>query len=151
MHWEIKHFQDLEVQELYQILALRAEIFVVEQDCIYQDCDGKDINSYHVMGKNDYGDLAAYLRVIPPEISYDEASIGRVVVKKDYRRSRIGQELLEQGIQWIKRNFTGNSIRISAQAYITAYYEKVGFAIVSDEYLEDGIPHVEMFLKYEDG
>ncbi|NLZ48785.1 MAG: GNAT family N-acetyltransferase [Clostridiales bacterium] len=144
MDWEIKHFKDLSPEELYNILKLRSEIFVVEQQCIYLDCDDKDKVSYQLFRKNQQGEIIASVRILPKGISYNESSIGRVVVRKDYRRKGIASEMMKVAMEFIKREFNEGTIRISAQLYLLEFYRSVGFLPVSEPYLEDNIPHIEM-------
>lgn len=146
MNWYLKKFEDLNVEEIYEILRLRNEVFVVEQKSIYQDCDGKDKNAYHLYLKDD-GKVVANLRVLGRGISYDEVSIGRIIVKKDYRGKGIAQEMISKAINFIEKDFKETEIRISAQSYLINFYKSFGFKETSDEYLEDGIPHVEMLYK----
>ena len=143
MKWEIKKFKELSVDELYRILELRNNVFVVEQECIYQDCDRKDLEAYHLFCiENDK--IIATLRILEKGISYDEISIGRVVVDKLYRRKKLGRKAMEMAIDFIKNTYGNSPIRISAQVYIKDFYESLGFKAVSDIYLEDDIPHIEM-------
>lgn len=146
MEYKIKTFDELANKELYSILRLRSEIFVVEQNCIYQDMDNKDLKAYHLMAV-DKGELVAYLRILNKGVSYKETSIGRVVVKKEYRRRKLGLEIINRAIDYIKDIMKENEIRISAQVYAKNLYKKAGFKEVSEEYLEDDIPHVEMLYK----
>ena len=146
MKWEIKKFKELSVDELYRILELRNDVFVVEQECIYQDCDRKDLEAYHLFCiENDK--IIATLRILEKGISYDEISIGRVVVDKLYRRKKLGRKAMEMAIDFINNTYGNSPIRISAQVYIKEFYESLGFKAVSDIYLEDDIPHIEM-IKY---
>lgn len=143
MKWEIKKFKELSVDELYRILELRNDVFVVEQECIYQDCDRKDLEAYHLFCiENDK--IIATLRILEKGISYDEISIGRVVVDKLYRRKNLGRKAMEMAIDFINNTYGNSPIRISAQVYIKEFYESLGFNAVSDIYLEDDIPHIEM-------
>lgn len=144
MELVVKRFEELSVGELYDILKIRVEVFVVEQQCIYQELDEKDKQSYHVFYKEN-GKIQAYLRVIDKGVSFDEVSIGRVISVK--RRCGIGSKLLAQGIKVAKERMNATSIRIEAQTYARKLYEKQGFIQVSEEFLEDGIPHIEMLLK----
>lgn len=143
MEWNIKKFEMLTNKELYDILEQRIAIFIVEQDCSYQDCDYKDQESYHLICKEDEK-VVAYLRIIPCGISYDEASIGRVIVRQEYRRLGLAREAILKAISFIQEEFHENSIRISGQNYLMDFYQSLGFEIVSDIYLEDGIEHREM-------
>ena len=143
MKWIAKSFEELTTEELYQILRLRAEIFVVEQDCVYQDVDNKDQNSFHVCGyDNDF--LAAYARVVNPGISYSEISIGRVVVSEKRRGIKLGDDLMKEAISFIETKLGVQPIRISAQSHLKRFYSNLGFVFTGKEYMEDGIPHIEM-------
>ena len=145
LKWIFKDFTELTATELYAVLQLRNEVFVVEQNCVYQDADGKDQKSWHLMGW--FGDeLAAYTRIIPPGISYDEASIGRVITAPRYRGTGLGIKLMEESIRNTFELFNCTSIKIGAQVYLTKFYQSLGFVQYSSEYLEDGIPHIEMIL-----
>ena len=140
----VKKFQDLTVDELYAILRLRAEIFVVEQDCAYQDLDDIDQEAWHVYLKEGE-QVVGYLRVIEKGKRLDEVSIGRVVSL--YRRKGIGRRLMEIGKMVAKDKFKATRIKIGAQVQAQPFYEKAGFVQVSEEYLEDGIPHVYMICE----
>ncbi|MFN8253281.1 MAG: GNAT family N-acetyltransferase [Ferruginibacter sp.] len=145
LHWTLKKFEALTPVELYRILQLRNEVFVVEQNCPYQDADNKDLAAHHFMGWD--GDtLVAYTRLIPPGISYDEASIGRVVSSPKYRGTGAGRALMELSIQNTLIIFNCNTIKIGAQLYLHQFYTSLGFMQCSDEYLEDNIPHIEMIF-----
>ncbi len=138
----IKHFTELTTQELYAILRARAEVFVVEQDCVYQDLDNKDLNAWHVWYEDEDG-IAAYCRVLDKGVSYqNEGSIGRVITLK--RSCGLGLRLMLESIRTAKEKLLQTRLRISAQQYAQGFYEKCGFVRVSERYLEDGIPHVEM-------
>ncbi|MDS0524800.1 GNAT family N-acetyltransferase [Clostridium sp. SHJSY1] len=143
MDWILKKFKELNSEDMYKILRLRSEVFVIEQECIYEDCDGKDEKSYHLYLKNN-GQIIAYLRILPKNISYKEMSIGRVVVKKSYRGHSIASDMLKRAIQFIEKELNETEIRISAQAHLINFYGNLGFKQTSDKYLEDGIPHIEM-------
>jgi ElaA protein len=140
-----KKFNDLSLHELYGILALRQEVFVVEQDCPYLDADDKDQHSWHLMGVDEKGKLVAYTRLLPKGISYEKyPSIGRVVTSPSARGGGIGRELMEQSLWWTEQLFPKEDIKISAQCYLEKFYKSLGFEIVGAEYLEDGIPHYPM-------
>lgn len=143
MNWKIKKFNELNAEEIYKILALRNEIFIVEQECPYLDCDGKDFNSYHLFAKEN-GEIVAYLRILEKGVSYDEISIGRVAVKQSYRGRGISREMMLKAIDFIENNLFENTIKIQAQAYLLKFYSSLGFKAVSEEYLEDNIPHIDM-------
>ena len=141
--FKIKRFNELSTVELYSLLQLRSEVFVVEQNCVYQDIDGKDEKALHVLGYyND--DLAAYSRLFNKGYYFEESSIGRVVVSPKYRDKRFGHDLMQVSIAAIKENFNETAITISAQEYLKKFYELHGFIQTSDMYLEDDIPHIEM-------
>lgn len=144
--YQVKPFSTLETEELYQLLRLRNEVFVVEQHCAYQDLDNKDQASLHVLGYHDSHGLVACARIVPPGLSYIEPSIGRVLVRKDFRNTGEGQELMRFSIEQTQRNFPDLSIRISAQAYLEGFYQSLGFHSTQERYLEDGIPHLAMVL-----
>ncbi len=141
-------FNRLSLRELYDSLALRQEVFVVEQDCPYLDADGKDEPGHHLLGYAPGGRLIAYARLLPPGISYPEyASIGRVVTSPSARRTGAGKALMRESMAWCARLHGTVPIKISAQVYLTRFYEAFGFQKVGEEYLEDDIPHVGMVLK----
>ena len=143
MIFNIKSFNELSTHELYVILQLRSEVFVVEQDCVYQDLDNKDLDAYHVLGILDK-EIVAYARIFKPGDYFLESSIGRIVVKKEFRKFQYGYKLVENSIQFIENNLQQNTILISAQSYLTKFYNSLGFTQVGEEYLEDGIPHIKM-------
>ncbi|MDT0558012.1 GNAT family N-acetyltransferase [Ichthyenterobacterium sp. W332] len=142
----VKKFQNLNTNELYDLLQLRSEVFVVEQDCVYQDVDGKDEKALHVLGykKND---LVAYTRVFKPGDYFEEASIGRVVVKENQRQHNYGYTIMNASIKAIEDYYKTSDIRISAQTYLKRFYNNLNFTEVGEEYLEDGIPHINMIFK----
>lgn len=140
---KVKSFSKISTQELYEILQLRSEVFVVEQDCVYQDIDNKDQKALHVIGfKNNK--VIAYTRIFKPGDYFKNASIGRVVVAKNERKYGYGHVILKNSIEVIKNNFNETSIKISAQKYLKEFYESLEFIQVGKEYLEDGIPHIGM-------
>lgn len=141
--WHFKTFDELTITELYEILQLRAEVFVVEQNCPYNDLDGKDKKCGHLWAVLD-GKVIAYTRIVPPGISYAEPSIGRVATHRDYRHLRLGHQLMHHSLEIIDNVHNTKHVRISAQSYLKTFYEKTGFRQVSEEYLEDDIPHIEM-------
>ena len=138
--WYRKNYKDLTVDELYDLLRLRSEIFVVEQDCVYQDLDLKDKKSILLFAVED-GQTVATLRVIPAGISYDVPSIGRLVVKEAYRHNGYARKMMLDAIAIIRDEFKADKIRISGQAYLKEFYQSLGFEIVTNVYLEDGIDH----------
>ncbi|WP_017495786.1 GNAT family N-acetyltransferase [Flavobacterium sp. WG21] len=143
LKWKIKPFEALNVNELYDLLKLRSEIFVVEQNCVYLDLDGKDKKALHLIGEYD-GKTVAYVRLFDAGISFDNASIGRVVVDANYRDRKWGHDLMREAIAAIKSNFDKDAITIGAQLYLKKFYESHGFVQTSEMYLEDDIEHIEM-------
>lgn len=142
--WKLKSFEALSNTELYNILSLRMEVFVVEQNCPYQDADGKDLKSFHLMGFDEKGNLIAYARIVPAGISFKEVSIGRVVSSPKVRGTGAGQALMQKSIEVIYQKYGTVPIHIGAQLYLKKFYESFGFTKISEEYLEDNIPHIEM-------
>ena len=141
----IKTFNELSTEDIYSMLQLRSEIFVVEQNCAYQDIDDKDQNALHLLlKKNNY--LIGYSRMFKPGDYFKHASIGRVLVKKNERKHKYGSLLMQLSIKAIKDTFNEKKIKISAQIYLIGFYKKLGFLPEGEEYLEDGIPHVAMLL-----
>lgn len=147
INWKLKKFEDLSNVELYTILALRLAVFSVEQNCAYQDADGKDFKSLHLMGLDENGQLMAYSRLVPPGVSFKEVSIGRVITSNIARGSGAGKELMKVSLEEIKKHFGNVPVRIGAQCYLIKFYSDFGFEIASEEYLEDNIPHIEMLRK----
>lgn len=141
--YPIKSFKELSNEELYQILKLRSEVFVVEQHCVFQDMDNKDQESLHVMCYID-DKLAAYTRVLPEGLSFEEVSIGRVITSPLYRGLGLGKEIMEQSIAVCEKLFGITPIRIGAQLYLKKFYNEFGFVEIGDVYIEDGIVHIEM-------
>lgn len=148
--WKIKEFEELSNFELYQILQLRINVFMLEQECLYPECDNKDLKGKHLMGYLN-NQLVAYAGLLPPGVSYPDASIGRVVVHPQCRHLKLGNALMSKAIAQVREDFPNEDIRISAQAHLQGFYERVGFERVSEEYLEDNIPHVEMLFEKEKG
>ena len=146
MKFEFKLFDELSINELYEILQLRAEIFVVEQNCVYNDLDGLDKSAVHQFLKKD-GEIVAYSRLLKPGTRFSEYSIGRVVVKQSERRTGLGIEMINAAKTFILNEWKAKKIKISAQKYLRKFYEDLGFEIVTDEYLEDGIPHFGMIFQ----
>ena len=142
MNFTVKTFDELSTRELYEILRLRSEIFVVEQNCAYQDIDNKDYDSLHVFYESE-GKVLAYLRVFMREEGV--AQIGRVVTLK--HGTGLGGKLLKEGIRLVREEFPAQSIFLEAQCYATGFYAREGFEICTEEFLEDGIPHVGMRLE----
>ena len=143
LEWKIKRFEALTAIELYNLLQLRSEVFVVEQNCPYQDVDNKDQIALHLIGE-DNGETVAYARLFKPKDYFEQASIGRVVVKPSYRDKKLGHILMREAIYFMKHQFGETKITISAQLYLKKFYESHGFIQTSETYLEDDIPHIEM-------
>ncbi len=146
INWTLKAFAELTPNELYNILQLRNEVFIVEQNCPYQDLDNKDLKSWHLMGVKE-DKLMAYARLLAPGISYSESSIGRIVSSPSARKTGIGKKLVEESIKQIKNLFNTDTIRIGAQLYLKTFYELFGFVQEGEIYLEDNIPHIIMLRK----
>lgn len=143
IQWKIKPFEALSVYELYDVLKLRSEIFVVEQNCAYLDLDGKDKVALHLIGEFE-GKIVAHARLFKAGISFENASIGRVVVDPNYRDKKWGHELMREAISGIRLHFGENKITIGAQLYLKKFYESHGFVQTSAMYLEDEIQHIEI-------
>ena len=146
MQVSIKTFDELTIHELYQILRLRSEVFVVEQDCVYQDVDNKDQKALHVIGLKE-DEVVAYTRVFKPGDYFDNVSIGRVVVRQDQRKYGLGKKIMLATMAAIDQRFPNKPIEISAQSYLLKFYTDLGFSAFGEEYLEDGIPHRRMLKK----
>ena len=142
--WQIKHYGDLSLNEFHDLIALRMQVFVVEQDCPYQDLDGKDKKSYHLIARNGKGDVIATARILPPGLAYKECAIGRVVIDEENRGQGLGHDLMDECMKYALVEFGNSPILISAQKHLENYYGKHKFVSTGKEYLEDGIPHVEM-------
>ncbi|MEJ7768679.1 MAG: GNAT family N-acetyltransferase [Chitinophagaceae bacterium] len=143
--WICKKYDELTIDELYAILQLRIEVFIVEQKCAFQDADNKDRHCFHLMCWND-GDLSAYSRLVPAAVSFNEISIGRVITSSASRRTGLGKQLMEKSIENCYSLFGKQPVRIGAQLYLKKFYESVGFLPAGPVYLEDGIEHMEMIL-----
>ena len=143
----VAHYSQLNIDHFHDIIALRIKIFVIEQDCPYQDLDGKDKVGYHLFYTNNKDEVVAATRILPQNISYAEVSIGRVVVDKDYRGLGLGDLIMKESMNFVQAEFGQVNIRLSAQKHLENYYGKHGFASTGKEYLEDGIPHVEMLYE----
>ena len=146
MDYKVKEFNELSNNELYNILRLRNNVFIVEQKCPYDDIDGKDIKSQHLL-LEDNGRLAGYLRILPKGLSFHQPSIGRVLIGKEYRGNGFAREMMLKAIQFIQLKWKEKEIKISAQVYLKEFYNSLGFIEVSEPYLEDDIPHIDMIYK----
>lgn len=146
MKIESKEFIDLSIYELYSILKLRQEVFIVEQKCNYLDCDDFDLNAIHVSARKDLN-LIGYLRVIKPNVISKNAVLGRILVNIKNRKNSIGKKIILHSIKLIEDEFPNTNIEMSAQSYLIKYYKKFGFETYGNEYLEDNIPHIKMIKK----
>ena len=149
LNWIVKKFDALTPYELYNIMWLRNEVFVVEQNCVYQDADYKDQKGWHLMGVDEHGKLMAYVRLLPPGVSYKEPSIGRVVTNPVARGKGAGRELMHEAIHQCGQLFGKLDIKIGAQFYLVDFYSSLGFKQTSEIYLEDNIEHIEMIRNSE--
>ena len=149
MQWILKKFQDLTVNEFHDILQLRINVFIVEQNCPYPELDDKDKIAFHLFGINKENKMIAYTRIFKPGDYYKEAAFGRVVVHQDYRNQKMGFQLVEQTIIEIHKLFGNTNIKIGAQTYLNNFYQSFGFHQVGDDYIEDGIPHIHMLINNE--
>lgn len=147
--WQSAAFSELSATQLYAILAARSEVFVLEQNCLYQDIDGMDLDCLHLIAWNG-AQVAAYLRILPPGLKYPEVSLGRVITSQNARGSGIGKLLLTKAMQQIQATYPGQPVRIQAQSYLEKFYQSFGFVTVSDVLFEDDIPHF-MMLKPRNG
>ena len=143
--WNWYHFDELSTRQLYQIIALRVEVFALEQNCVYQDLDDKDQQAWHLCLWED-GSLIAYLRLLAPGVKYKEPSIGRVITSLSHRGRGLGKLLMEAGIAGTLERFPGTGLRLSAQQHLQDFYKSLGFEPIGDIYFEDQIPHIEMYL-----
>lgn len=146
IHWQSLDFEALDTHQLYRILHLRQQVFIVEQDCAYQDLDNLDQLSLHLCATR-ADDLLAYLRSVPPGLSYDESSLGRIVTSPGARGLKLGRELVRRGVALNFKTWPGSDIRIGAQAHLEKFYFEFGFESVTEPYDEDGIPHIKMLLR----
>lgn len=144
MNWTYKQFSELTGYEVYEILKLRVAVFVVEQECPYHEIDGHDYDSTHVSYIDTKG-IAAYTRLLPKGVKYDEPSIGRVIVREDLRGTGLANRLMEHAMHYIIEEWSPEKIRLQAQTHLVDFYGRHGFEVISNPYLEDGIPHVDMF------
>ena len=148
MVWYLKKYKDLTLNEFHDILKLRINVFVVEQDCPYPELDGKDKLAYHffAFAENNPSQIIAYTRIFKPGDYYKEAAIGRVVVHPDFRKDGLGYQLMKESIYQIKALFQTKKIKIGAQTYLKEFYESLGFKKIGKDYIEDGIPHIYMII-----
>lgn len=145
MGWIVKTFQQLSTDELYKILKVRSEVFVVEQDCVYLDIDGHDQSAYHLY-KEENGEIIAYSRIFASGEFLEEASIGRVIVIEKYRKIGLGKELLKEALTFLRDQLKESTVKIIAQNYLRKFYSSFGFEAISDVYIYDALPHVDMLI-----
>lgn len=141
--WKSKRFEELTIEELYELLRLREQVFIIEQKSIYPDLDNKDQKAIHILAKSN-GKIIAYSRIFKSGDYFETASIGRVVADKSFRNQKLGYTLMQNSIQEVKNRFSEEVITISAQCYLLGFYQSLGFEPIGEEYLEDGIPHKKM-------
>ncbi|MEX1191049.1 MAG: GNAT family N-acetyltransferase [Brumimicrobium sp.] len=144
LNWQFKHYNDLLLSEFHDILALRIQVFVVEQKCPYQELDGKDKKAYHLICRNGKGNVVGTMRILPPGVSYEEIAYGRIVLDETERGTQQGHDLMREAMDFTKAEFGDVPIKLSGQKHLENFYNKHNFKSTGKEYLEDGIPHVEM-------
>ncbi|MDR6241575.1 GNAT family N-acetyltransferase [Aureibacter tunicatorum] len=142
--FSVKKFDQLTVRELYEIIKLRVDVFVVEQNCPYNELDGKDFKALHLLMNDKNNVLAGYLRILPEGLSYETPSLGRIVIAPNFRKNKLGRILVQKGIDFVVESFGKQKITIGAQAALENFYNELGFVKISEVYLEDGIPHMDM-------
>lgn len=147
INWHCNKFEELTLNEFHDIIAERIEVFVIEQECPYQELDGKDKKALHLYATNEKNDILAYARILPQGVSYKEVAIGRVITTQKGRGKGLGHELMKKAMEIIENTFGKVSVRLSAQEHLQQYYGAHGFVKVSEMYLEDNIPHVEMLYQ----
>lgn len=145
MEWIYRNFEKLSGREVYEMLKLRVDVFIVEQDCAYHEVDGHDYKAIHVFCL-DEGGIAAYARLLPSNVKYPEPSVGRVIVRQDKRGSGLAHELMEKCLNYITDEWSPEKIRLQAQSHLASFYGKHGFEAVSKPYDDGGIPHIDMIL-----
>ncbi|WP_107038908.1 GNAT family N-acetyltransferase [Brumimicrobium mesophilum] len=144
LNWQFKHFNDLSLNEFHDIIALRIKVFVVEQNCPYLELDGKDKKSYHLICRNGKGELVGTMRILPQGVAYNDVGFGRVVLDESARGEKEGHQMIEEAMAFCKAEFGDVPICLSGQKHLEGFYNKHNFYSTGKEYLEDGIPHVEM-------
>lgn len=145
LKWQWCSLDELTTTQLYAVLSTREAVFVLEQNCAYQELDGLDLQAMHLIAWNgESHEVAAYLRVLAPGVKYTEPAIGRVLTSQKFRKQGLGRTLVSKGLAHVGKAYPGHAVRISAQAHLERFYRSLGFEVASEPYLEDGIPHVEM-------
>lgn len=143
MGWSCQNFETLSGRDVYEILQLRVDVFVVEQECPYHEIDGNDYEALHIIYRDERG-VGAYARLLPAGVNYDAPSIGRVIVRKDLRGGGFAHTLMENALNYMLKRWQPEKINLQAQTHLAYFYEGHGFTVISESYLEDGIPHVDM-------
>lgn len=146
LNWQFKHYNDLSLNEFHDILALRIKVFVVEQNCPYQELDGKDKKSYHLICRNGKGELVGTMRILPQGVAYNDIGFGRVVLAEEERGEKEGHQMIEEALAFCRAEFGDVPVYLSGQKHLESFYNKHKFKSTGKEYLEDEIPHVEMCL-----
>lgn len=149
IEWTLVSYEHLSVDDLYDLTQARIEVFIVEQNCPYQELDGRDRQALHLWARDPVAGVLAYARITAPGIRFDEPSIGRVITTQSGRGRGLGRELMVRAIEAIEQHYPNQAIRISAQQYLEPFYSSLGFQTVSEPYLEDNIPHLEMLRSAE--
>lgn len=147
MQWQLQKFEDLSGKEVHEILAVRQEVFVVEQECVYLDADNLDYSSYHLTGRTEEGEICGYARINFPGSRYAEPSIGRLLIRKKFRSQGLAKKVLEMTVAKCFEQYPESNIKISAQLYLKKFYTEIGFAAIGLPYDEDGIEHINMILE----
>lgn len=145
LNWQFKHYNDLSINEFHDIIALRVKVFVVEQNCPYQEVDGKDKNSYHLICRNEKEEIVGTLRILPKSLVYEDIGLGRIVLDKSERGQQKGHQMMKEALAFCKAKFSDAPIYLSGQKHLEKFYNKHNFISTGKEYLEDNIPHVEMY------
>ena len=144
MNWFLRTFDELSLRQLYQLLKLRQEVFVVEQNCPYLDADGEDEHAEHLFARSEDGNMVAYARLYQANSAQSYSRIGRVLTAQSMRGKGLGRELMQRSIDYLQQRTPNSPIRVGAQVYLLEFYKDFGFKPMGDEYLEDGIPHIDM-------
>ncbi|MFA5575461.1 MAG: GNAT family N-acetyltransferase [Brumimicrobium sp.] len=144
LNWKIKHYNDLSLNEFHDIIALRIKVFIIEQNCPYQELDGKDKKSYHLICRDNEGELVGTLRILPQGVAFKEVGLGRIVLDESVRGVNNGHQMVEEAMKFCKAEFGEVPIYMSGQKHLESFYQKHGFESTGKEYMEDNIPHVEM-------
>jgi len=142
--WQCAQIEEFSAVQMHAILKVRCDVFIIEQNCVFPDIDNKDLIALHLVAWTDDNQVAAYLRILPPNTTFTEPSLGRVLSAQAFRGTGIGRQLMEQGLQHLEARYPNSPVRIGAQSYLVDFYSTFGFAVASEEYIEDGIAHIDM-------